>query len=76
MHNAAAVKTPTLLFAGTQDFLPWEISGAFHDGIVAAGTPARFLLFEREPHGLRQPASQRVAAEAQILWFRQYLDPN
>jgi poly(3-hydroxybutyrate) depolymerase len=71
--QADRVKTPTLLFAGTRDFLPWPISLAFHDGIEGAGTPARFLVFEGEGHGLGNPSSQRVAGESQILWFRQHL---
>lgn len=73
VFNTAGITTPTLIFDGTEDFLPWQISGLFHDGIEATGTPARFLLFEGEGHGLGNSESQRVATEAQLLWFRQYL---
>ncbi|MCG8350374.1 MAG: prolyl oligopeptidase family serine peptidase, partial [Chloroflexales bacterium] len=72
--NADQVRTPLLIFAGTLDFLPYTISGQFHDTVEAAGTPVDFLVFEDEGHGLFFPSSQYVAGEAQLLWFRQYLN--
>jgi dienelactone hydrolase len=71
--NAARVKAPTLIFDGTEDFLPYTISQDFHDAINAAGTPADFYLFEGEGHGLSFFNSQFVAGQAQINWFRRYL---
>jgi dipeptidyl aminopeptidase/acylaminoacyl peptidase len=73
VRNAARVKAPTLIFDGTQDFLPFTISEEFHDAINAAGTPADFYLFEGEGHGLASFNSEFVAAQAQINWFRKYL---
>jgi dipeptidyl aminopeptidase/acylaminoacyl peptidase len=75
VFHAARVKTPTLLFAGTEDFLPFTISQQFHDGINAAGTPADFYQFLGEGHGLGFFNSQFVAGQAQIEWFRKYLAP-
>lgn len=69
------VLTPTLIFAGTEDFLPSEISRDFHDRIESAGTPTRFYEFLNEYHGLVWSSSQFVANQAQIEWFRQYLGP-
>jgi dipeptidyl aminopeptidase/acylaminoacyl peptidase len=74
--NAARVKAPTLLFAGSEDFLPYTISGQFHDSINAAGTPADFYIFEGEGHGLFFFNSEFVAGQAQINWFRKYLAHN
>jgi len=74
--NAGGITTPTLIFDGTDDFLPWQTSAAFHNAIDANGTPVRFLLFEGEGHGLLQWNSRFIAAEAQLLWFRQYLAHN
>ena len=73
VRNAAKVMTPTLIFDGTYDFLPYTFSEQFHDDINAAGTKADFYLFDYEGHGLGLPGSQFVAGEAQLFWFRTYL---
>ena len=73
LYNAGRIKTPTLIFHGTEDFQPIELMQSFHDQIKANGAPVRLLTFRGEGHGLSLPASQRVATEAQLLWFRQYL---
>jgi dipeptidyl aminopeptidase/acylaminoacyl peptidase len=72
--NAARVKAPTLIFDGTEDFLPYTISQQLHDSINAAGTPADFYLFEGVGHGFSFDFNgEFVAAQAQINWFRKYL---
>lgn len=71
--NASRVKTPTLIFAGVRDFLPYQISQRFHDAINAAGTLSDFYVFDLEGHGLGFPNSQFVASQAQIEWFRNHL---
>ncbi len=73
--HGASVRTPTLVFHGTQDFLPVGIAENFYESIRSAGTPARLLRFAGEGHGLRSPANQLYAAQEQIAWFRRYLKP-
>ena len=73
LQRADQVRTPTLIFAGSDDFLPAIFSRDFHDEINGAGTPADFYSFEGEGHGLSFFNSQFVAGQAQIEWFRQYL---
>lgn len=75
VYNATKVRTPLLIFAGTDDFLPESVSGNFHDQVEANGTPVKFMRFKDEGHGLGSPVSQFVAAQAQIDWFRTYLAP-
>lgn len=75
IYNATKVKTPLLIFAGTEDFLPESVSGNFHDQVAAVGTPVKFLRFEGEGHGLGNAVSQFVAAQEQATWFRTYLKP-
>lgn len=70
---ASEVTTPTLIFSGSEDFLPYQFSEDFHDEIVEAGTPAEFYLFAGEGHGLGHPTSQYVAAQQQLAWFREHL---
>lgn len=73
--HGASVRTPTLIFHGTQDFLPVGIAENFYADIRSAGTDARILRFVGEPHGLRDSANQLYAAQEQITWFRRYLKP-
>ncbi|MDJ0764026.1 MAG: prolyl oligopeptidase family serine peptidase [Myxococcota bacterium] len=75
LSRGGRVDTPTLIFAGTDDFLPADFSRQFHDQIVGNGTPADFYEFLGEPHGLYQATSQFIAGQAQLEWFREYLKP-
>lgn len=73
LQRAVNVRSPLLLFHGTQDFLPIQITANFHDQIEANGTPVALLAFIGEGHGLRSPVSQFTAGQAQVLWFREFL---
>lgn len=73
LYNAERIRTPTLIFHGTEDFNDIGLIQSFHDQIAANGTPVRMLTFVGEGHGLKAPESQFVAGEALLLWFRQYL---
>ncbi len=87
IYNAGKIRTPTLSFQGTLDFLPITLGENIHTQIVNNGVPARMLQFNRAGHGLvRVQASgdegdgaelsklyERYAAQEQIVWFRTYL---
>jgi dipeptidyl aminopeptidase/acylaminoacyl peptidase len=82
IFNASRIKTPTLTFQGTLDFLPITLGENTHLQIVNAGTPAKMLQFVGAGHGLvagnssalGTPAKyERYAAQEQILWFQRYL---
>lgn len=75
LFNAGAVKTPLLMFHGTQDFLPVQIAANFHDQVEANDVPIVLLAFQGEGHGLSSPVSQFTAGQAQIQWFREFLAP-
>ena len=78
LNRAARVRTPLLLFHGTEDDqVPLATAAEFHDRVAAAGTPVELLVFAGEGHGLSLPGSQMTAAQAQIGWFRtQLADPD
>lgn len=73
VYNAQKVRAKTLIFHGSYDFLPVTIAQNFHDLIDERDTEVEMLQFDYEGHGLGFPSSQETAAQAQILWFRQYL---
>lgn len=74
LYNTARVRTPTLLFHGELDFLPFQQVETFHDQLQANGTPVELIGFAGEGHGLGAATSQFEAGQAQIEWFRQYLN--
>ncbi len=73
LFNAKKVKTPTLFFHGSNDFIPIETIVTFHDQILANGGSVNLMGFNREGHGLASRSNQLIAAQAQVNWFRQYL---
>jgi len=73
LFQASRVKTPTLIFTASEDYLPWQFSVQFHDAIQAAGTTTEVYLFEGEGHVMAQPNSLLTAAQLQIEWFRRFL---
>ncbi|UZR27988.1 alpha/beta hydrolase family protein [Methylococcus mesophilus] len=73
VYQAARVVTPTLVFHGSQDFLPVGIAANFYAGISGRGTPARMVEFNGEGHGIHEPKNALYQAQEQIAWFRYYL---
>ncbi len=73
LYHANQIKAATLIFHGTDDFLPFRIVNNFHDQIQANGAPVNLMAFVGEGHGLKGRSSQIVAAQAMLEWFRKYL---
>lgn len=76
LYGATQITTPTLIFHGTEDFLPIDIVRNFHDMLEAAGAPVTLYEFENTGHGIDDPQLQNIAAQLQIQFFRQYLMAN
>jgi pimeloyl-ACP methyl ester carboxylesterase len=72
-YNTGTIRTPTLIFHGTEDYLPVSIAESFYKELTSQETPVRMLKFEEEGHGLAAPDNQLLAAQEQIAWFRQHL---
>ncbi|XGB41334.1 MAG: prolyl oligopeptidase family serine peptidase [Nodosilinea sp. LVE1205-7] len=73
LYNATAIRTPTLLFHGTQDFLPIAMVRNFHDLIAASGVPVTLYEFQETGHALVDPLYQRLAVQLQLEFFHRYL---
>ncbi len=73
MYGSQDITTPTLLFHGTEDFLPVPLINNIHDQLEINGTPVTFLRVEGEGHGFGHPNSQAYAAQLQIEFFREHL---
>jgi len=76
LYQATAIRTPTLLFHGAEDFLQLAVVRNFHDVIAAAGVPVTLYEFEGLGHSLIDQEFQYLAAQLQVAFFRQYLQPT
>ncbi len=75
LYNVGAVRTPTLLFHGADDFLQIDMARNFHDVLDLAEVPVTLYEFEGVGHSLYGSGYQPLAAQLQIEFFRQYLQP-
>jgi dipeptidyl aminopeptidase/acylaminoacyl peptidase len=73
ISGASKVRTPLLLFHGTEDFLPLAMVEQFRDQVAAGGIAAELMTFRGEGHCLTEPDNLFDAAQAQIDWFRRHL---
>jgi len=68
------VTTPTIVFHGEKDTTcsPPQ-SMTFSVALKDQGVPVRYILFPREPHGLREPRHQRTRDIEEIKWMQKYV---
>lgn len=76
LYNADRIRTPTMLFHGADDFLQIDVARNFHDVIAASDVDVTLYEFEGIGHSLYDPEYQRIAAQLQVDFFRQYLVPQ
>ncbi len=68
------VRTPTILFHGAEDRTDtMEQSMNFFAGLRHLGVEARFVLFPREGHGIREPRHRRTLLVEEIRWLNRYV---
>ncbi len=68
------VETPTILFHGANDRTDtMEQSMNFFAGLRHLGVEARFILFPREGHGIREPRHRRTMMIEEIRWLQRHV---
>jgi dipeptidyl aminopeptidase/acylaminoacyl peptidase len=68
------VNTPTLVSQGHLDFRCLAAGGQmWFSALQARGVPSRFLRFENEGHGLRDPRNQVFYQHQLLNWFEQFV---
>ncbi|MEO8084236.1 MAG: prolyl oligopeptidase family serine peptidase [Ardenticatenales bacterium] len=72
-YGTKDITAPSLLFQGTDDFLPVPLMANIHDQLEANGTEVTFLRVEGEGHGFGNPHSQAYAGQLQLEFFRKHL---
>lgn len=73
LYNSQKVKTPTLIFHGSADFLDARIAKNFHDQLQDNGVPVNLYEFSGAGHGISSQTQQNLAAQLQVDWFTKYL---
>ena len=71
------VKTPTLLLQGEDDTTdPIGQSQQFYRGLKRYGVESDFVLYPREPHGLREEKHLLDRLNRIVAWYDKYLKPS
>jgi dipeptidyl aminopeptidase/acylaminoacyl peptidase len=67
-------KTPTLILQGEQDTTdPIGQSQMLYRGLKRYNVPAEFVVYPREPHGLREPKHVMDRYRRSLEWVEEYL---
>ncbi|NER80319.1 MAG: S9 family peptidase, partial [Leptolyngbya sp. SIO1D8] len=74
LYSAGQIEAATMIFHGSDDFLQVDMARNFHDVIESNGVPAMMYEFEGVGHSIFDIGFQRIAAQLQVDFFRQYLD--
>jgi dipeptidyl aminopeptidase/acylaminoacyl peptidase len=68
------VTTPTLISQGMMDYRCLIAGGeTWFSALQSQGVPSRFIRFEKEGHGIRNPANQVFYQQQLLGWFDQHV---
>ncbi|MEO0987715.1 MAG: prolyl oligopeptidase family serine peptidase [Cyanobacteria bacterium J06639_14] len=73
LYSATQIKTATMIFHGSDDFLQVDMARNFHDVIADNGVPVMMYEFQGVGHSIFDIGFQRIAAQLQVDFFREYL---
>ena len=75
MYEFKKVRTPTIIFSGTEDRAVGHAQAWMHfRTLQQLGQPdVRFIAFPGEPHGLKKISHRRRKVEEELAWFDKYL---
>jgi dipeptidyl aminopeptidase/acylaminoacyl peptidase len=74
MYEFKKVRTPTIVFSGTEDRAVGHAQAWMHfRTLQQLGQPdVRFIVFPGEPHGLKKISHRRRKVEEELAWFDKY----
>lgn len=75
MYDFKKVRTPTIIFSGSEDRAVGHAQGWMHFRTLQqlGQTDVRFVVFPGEGHGLKKLAHRRRKVEEELAWFEKYL---
>jgi hypothetical protein len=74
MYQFKKVRTPTIIFSGTEDRAVGHAQAWEHFRTLQqlGQTGVRFIVFPGEPHGLKKISHRRRKVEEELAWFNEY----
>ena len=75
MYDFKKVRTPTIIFSGSEDRAVGHAQGWMHFRTLQqlGQADVRFVVFPGEDHGLKKLAHRRRKVEEELAWFEKYL---
>ena len=74
MHYASNMVTPTLVWHGDGDIrVPLMQGRHLYTALLANGTPAEFVIYRGEAHGVRYPAHARDLLKRKVAWLERWV---
>jgi len=74
MYFISKAKTPTLIQHGEKDIrVPLPQGQELYLGLKKNNVPVKFVIYPRQPHGIREPKLQKDSMERNIKWFNKWI---
>ncbi|HHM24260.1 MAG TPA: S9 family peptidase, partial [Bacteroidetes bacterium] len=74
MYHIKNAKTPTLIQHGEQDArVPIAQGRELYVGLKKLGVPVKFVIYPRQPHGIREPKLVRDAMRRNVAWMDHWI---
>ena len=74
MYFVNKAKTPTLIQHGEKDVrVPLPQGQELYLGLKKNNVPVKFVIYPRQPHGIREPKLQRDSMKRNVEWFNKWI---
>jgi dipeptidyl aminopeptidase/acylaminoacyl peptidase len=73
-YRVAAVKTPTLIMGGQEDWnVPLQNSEQLYQALRRLRVPTELVIYPGQGHGIRRPSYQKDRYDRYIAWYDKYV---
>ncbi len=74
MYFINKARTPTLIQHGEKDVrVPLPQGQELYLGLKKSNVPVKFVIYPRQPHGIREPKLQRDSMKRNVEWFNKWI---
>lgn len=73
-YRVAAVKTPTLILCGQEDWnVPLQNSEQLYQALRRLGVPTELIVYPGQGHGIRRPSYQKDRYQRYLAWYDKFV---
>jgi dipeptidyl aminopeptidase/acylaminoacyl peptidase len=73
-YRVAAIKTPTLILCGQEDWnVPLQNSEQLYQALRRLGIPTELIVYPGQGHAIRRPSYQKDRYDRYIAWYDKYV---